>query len=76
MSESAPVICTRRAVASGEQEESAQAFGALDRECIAFSRYLLRREPSRYVLMKYREAHATGGFAGGPAAGRFDRLLL
>ena len=48
---------------------------ALDRECLAFSRYLVKQNPTQYVVDKYSEAHATAGFANGKA-NHFDRLLL
>ena len=33
----------------------------LDRECIAFSAYLIKRRPNEYVLAKYRHAHDSNG---------------
>lgn len=36
----------------------AGADAALDRECVAYSRYLIGQAPSEYVIGKYREAHA------------------
>jgi nucleoside-diphosphate-sugar epimerase len=49
---------------------------ALDQECIAFSHYLVRRNPSRYVVDKYCEANATGSFIESCETNHFDRLLL
>ncbi len=48
----------------------------LDRECLAFSNYLIRRRPNDYVLAKYREAHDASDIVD-LKEGRFlDRLLV
>jgi len=48
----------------------------LDRECLAFSAYLIGQRPDGYVLAKYREAHVAGGIVA-LNEGRFmDRLLV
>lgn len=49
---------------------------ALDRECLAFSAYLLGQQPNDYVMAKYREAHQTIDiFRRGETAG-LDRLFV
>jgi hypothetical protein len=51
--------------------------GRLDRECVAFSQYLIKQKPNSYVLDKYCEAHATSAFLRcSGATSPFDRLLL
>ena len=48
----------------------------LDRECLAFSAYLVKQRPNDYVMSKYREAHNMGGdFKQGEEI-FFDRLLI
>ena len=49
---------------------------ALDQECIAFSQYLMKQNPSFYVTDKYCEAHTTTSFLSSSEANRFDRFLL
>lgn len=49
---------------------------ALDRECVAFSYYLTKQKPNRYVMDKYREAHAASGLISNRKANRLDRILL
>ncbi|MGH9176638.1 MAG: hypothetical protein ACRD1H_19875 [Vicinamibacterales bacterium] len=48
----------------------------LDRECVAFTRYLTTERPSGYVIEKYRDAHARSELLRTDAAGAFDHLLL
>ncbi len=48
----------------------------LDRECLAFSAYLIRQRPDDYVLEKYREAHDASGIVRRNEGGFLDRLLL
>jgi len=50
--------------------------GALDRECIAFSRYLIKQRPSLYVMDKYRDAHLASDFLNRSKLKAMDRLLL
>ena len=49
----------------------------LDQECRTFTRYLVRREPTAYVIGKYRAAHAASPAmqSGGQGGGRFDVRL-
>src|SRR5690242_15452332 len=47
---------------------------ALERECRAYTRYLIGREPEAYVIAKYVECHQTGRIPE-PADG-FERFLL
>jgi hypothetical protein len=48
----------------------------LDRECQAFSVYLVKRHPSEYALAKYREAHDASGIVKRGEENFFDRLLI
>lgn len=48
----------------------------LDRECAAFCRYLIGREPTERVRARYREAHALGVVEAPGTATAFDRLLV
>jgi hypothetical protein len=48
----------------------------LDRECQAFSIYLVKRRPNEYVMAKYREAHDRSGIAKRGEENFFDRLLI
>jgi len=48
----------------------------LENECIAFSRYLLKQNPSRYVIDKYCAAHTNDSFLGVSNPSDFDRFLL
>jgi hypothetical protein len=47
----------------------------LDRECIAFSYYLIEQQPEDYVLQKYREAHDNSDFNSAGKTFAFDRFL-
>ncbi|MBS1788242.1 MAG: hypothetical protein JST85_10990 [Acidobacteria bacterium] len=49
---------------------------ALDRECLAFSNYLVKQRPNDYVIGKYREAHAMSDAFTQTEEVFFDRLLL
>src|SRR5262245_31192281 len=49
---------------------------ALDRECQAFSAYLIKQTPNEYVLAKYRDAHAASGIVGLIEEGFLDRFLV
>jgi len=56
--------------------EGNERISALDRECLAFSAYLVRQRPNDYVMSKYREAHGVSGdFKQGEEI-FFDRLLI
>jgi hypothetical protein len=47
---------------------------SLDRECRSYTRYLIGRDPSPYIIEKYRDFHQKMGL---PAdLGPFDRFLL
>jgi hypothetical protein len=48
----------------------------LDRECTAFATYLTGREPTGYVLERYRLAHERGEMASLPEPGAFERALV
>lgn len=48
----------------------------LDRECTLFTNYLIRQDPTPYVLAKYRQAHRAGAKLYQIQVGPFDRLLL
>jgi nucleoside-diphosphate-sugar epimerase len=58
-----------------EQIVPSAVVSALEQECTAFSRYLVKQNPSRYVVDKYSEAHARS-FLEGCKTNHFDRLLL
>lgn len=49
---------------------------ALDRECTAFTKYLIQRTPNAYVLGKYRDAHATSIVIRNLPRSSFDIILL
>src|SRR5262249_42906532 len=57
-------------------ELEAPELEALDRECLAFSAYLIGRRPNEYVLAKYREAHDASGIVGLNGRRFLDRLLV
>jgi hypothetical protein len=48
----------------------------LDRECEAFSAYLIRQRPNDYVLAKYRDAHDAGGIVESNEKRFLDRFLI
>src|SRR5215813_2079117 len=48
----------------------------LDRECLAFSAYLVRQRPNEYVLAKYRDAHDSSGIVGFDERPFLDRFLV
>lgn len=48
----------------------------LERECVAFTRYLTGLRPTERVIGAYREAHARSAALSGTPPGAFDRLLL
>jgi hypothetical protein len=48
----------------------------LDRECLAFSVYLIGQRPDEYVLSKYREAHSASGIAALNEERFLDRMLV
>jgi hypothetical protein len=48
----------------------------LDRECLAFSAYLIRQRPNEYVLAKYRDAHDASGNVGLNEKRFLDRFLV
>lgn len=56
--------------------KTAKDIDTLDRECIAFSYYLIKQEPSHYVLDKYRDAHETSDLIPSRETNRMDQLLL
>ncbi|MGE0126717.1 MAG: hypothetical protein AB7U82_01335 [Blastocatellales bacterium] len=49
---------------------------ALNRECQAFSIYLVKQQPNEYVMAKYREAHNASGIVARNEGGFLDRLLV
>ncbi|HEX8069702.1 MAG TPA: hypothetical protein VF546_07120 [Pyrinomonadaceae bacterium] len=73
MSKRVQIIRSRQPAAASE---SAAGLRALDDECVAFARYLVRQTPSAYVQGKYREAHAAGGLCQRRAGDHFDHFLL
>lgn len=48
----------------------------LDRECLAFARYLTRQPPTDYTVEKYGDAHARSELLRADRASRFDVFLL
>jgi len=42
---------------SSPPPEAARSGPALDAECRAFTRYLIRQEPDPYIVLRYREGH-------------------
>ncbi len=53
-----------------------QSYSELDRECLAFSDYLVGQRPNDYVLAKYRDAHDTSGIIGLAEKRFLDRFLI
>lgn len=49
---------------------------ALDRECLAFSAYLVNQRPSEYAMAKYREAHDVSRIVQRSEERFLDRLLV
>lgn len=72
---SAPSFEEMRRVRLSVRERDSR-LSALDRECIAFSRYLINERPSLYVVDKYRDAHLASDFLNRSKVKAMDRLLL
>ncbi|HKQ77193.1 MAG TPA: hypothetical protein VJ810_26080 [Blastocatellia bacterium] len=66
----------RTALEASISESKRELKGELDRECLAFSAYLIRQRPNGYVMAKYRDAHDTSGIVELNGLPFLDRFLV
>jgi len=66
----------RTALEASMSEPMSEPMRELDRECLAFSAYLIRQRPNEYVLAKYRDAHNASGIVELYESLFLDRLLV
>lgn len=66
----------RVALEASVSEPKREPKRVLDRECLAFSVYLIRQRPNEYVLAKYRDAHDASGIVELNEKSFLDRFLI
>ena len=66
----------RAALEASVSEPKRDSMIKLDRECLAFSAYLIGQRPNEYVMEKYRDAHASSGIIGPNEKPFLDRFLI